>query len=675
MEVFNLNIIPGAVAPIIHASQYDEDREFRANLFEGDQVFELTGEEIISVNVRKTDGNVVTAAVVNTGANYVEFSTTEQMTACAGANLCQLRIENSPRKIGTLNFILAVERDPLEGGIQSESEINNLETQVAEMVAEEVTTQYDSSNVIFDTEPTDNHGIGYTVTSEGIKTAIDNAFDYDNTASGSIVHIEDGADNIPVKSLLSQIVAVESGNGQPKSPTNPYTISGFDNGVISRCGVNIWNEQWEFGYYDASGAPVVDNTYIRSKSNSPIIIKPNTSYYFSLDNSFDNVQAVLCFYDAGFNFISRVFPIKNVVFTTPANAYLMRFYMYSGYGVTYNNDISINYPSTDTQYHAYNGNNYTFTFGQTVYGGHFDNKGNLVVTHSVVDLGTLTYTKTTYGSNTCFYADVPLGKSTGGASQAFAICSQYVQASSIYIASNADKTFTFGDAYIHSRSEIKIVDNDYANSTIEQFKTAMDGVQLVYELATPITLSITSQDIPTLLGENNFYSNTGNLEVNYYTSKSNDILEFVDSEIGKKNGTNIPIEENSQDSIKDYVDDEISSTKDYVDNGLNDKVAYKSGEVVYSNYVTGAYVSGSGNYVEFCIPINTKATSGTITNLGTTLNVFIGNTRLTNEVSLAGSSIVAIKDGYAQIELKLNSTQTANSVATVSLDGFTVNFA
>ena len=76
---------------------------------------------------------------------------------------------------------------------------------------------------------------------------------------------------------------------------------------------------------------------------------------------------------------------------------------------------------------------------------------------------------------------------------------------------------------------------------------------LVYELTTPITLSITSQDIPTLSGENNIFSNCGDCEVNYYTYKSNDILEFIDSEIGKKNGTNIPIEENSQDSIKDYI--------------------------------------------------------------------------------------------------------------------------
>lgn len=115
------------------------------------------------------------------------------------------------------------------------------------------------------------------------------------------------------------------------------------------------------------------------------------------------------------------------------------------------------------------------------------------------------------------------------------------------------------------------------------------------------------------------------------------------------------------------------SVADELNDLENKKIDYKSGEIVYSNYITGAYISGSGNYVEFCVPINTKATSGTITSLGTTLNVFIGNTRLTNYVTLSGSSVYAIKNGYAQIELKLNTTQTANSVATVSLDGFKIS--
>lgn len=175
MESFNLNIIPGKDRPVCHASQYDIGRTIRVNLFEGFNVFTLDGTEVISISVRKPDGNVVTESVTNTSDSYVEFVTTEQMTACHGSNLCELKLEKGADVIGTMNFILEVEQDPLEGGVQSASEIDNLQTQVAGMVSTEVANQYDSANVIFDNDPTAGHGIGYAVTSEGAKNAIDAA--------------------------------------------------------------------------------------------------------------------------------------------------------------------------------------------------------------------------------------------------------------------------------------------------------------------------------------------------------------------------------------------------------------------------------------------------------------------------------------------------------------------
>lgn len=173
METFNLNIIPGKTCPVCHASQYDIGRTIRINLFENAAVYTLDGTETVSLSVRKTDGNVVTASVTNTSDSFVEIVTTEQMTACHGANLCELKIEKGADVIGTMNFILEVEQDPLEGGIASQSEIDNLATQVAAIVAD----QYDSNNVLFDAAPTPGHGIGYAVTSEGIGQAIDDAVD------------------------------------------------------------------------------------------------------------------------------------------------------------------------------------------------------------------------------------------------------------------------------------------------------------------------------------------------------------------------------------------------------------------------------------------------------------------------------------------------------------------
>lgn len=172
MESFNLNIIPGKDRPVCHASQYDIGRTIHVNLFEGFNVFTLDGTEVISISVRKPDGNVVTESVTNTSDSYVEFVTTEQMTACHGSNLCELKLEKGADVIGTMNFILEVEQDPLDGGVQSDTNIHNLQTQVADLVAIEVADQYDSANVIFDAAPVPGHGNGYAVTSEGVATEL-----------------------------------------------------------------------------------------------------------------------------------------------------------------------------------------------------------------------------------------------------------------------------------------------------------------------------------------------------------------------------------------------------------------------------------------------------------------------------------------------------------------------
>lgn len=168
METINLNLIPTGARPVLHASQYDKGRQFRANLFEGSAVYTLTGAETLSISVRKPDGHVVLEGITNTSDSYVIIETTEQMTACAGDSFAEVKIEEGGDLLGTLNLILAVEQSPEAGGDPSESFIHNLETQIAAAVA----NQYDSNAVIFDAAPTPGHGVGYAVTSEGIAAAI-----------------------------------------------------------------------------------------------------------------------------------------------------------------------------------------------------------------------------------------------------------------------------------------------------------------------------------------------------------------------------------------------------------------------------------------------------------------------------------------------------------------------
>jgi hypothetical protein len=69
--------------------------------------------------------------------------------------------------------------------------------------------------------------------------------------------------------------------------------------------------------------------------------------------------------------------------------------------------------------------------------------------------------------------------------------------------------------------------DEYANA--EEFKQAMSGVQLVYELATPVTYQLTPTEIETLLGANNIWSDAGNMAVTYPA----DTKLYIDNKIAE----------------------------------------------------------------------------------------------------------------------------------------------
>lgn len=140
METIKLDLIPGKKMPSLHASQYDDGRDYHIDLTENRLPYTLDGTETISLTVRKCDNTLVTMDIANTFADksYIEFRTTEQMNACAGFNYGEIVLEDNGTRIGSLNFYLQVEGAPDEGGITSQSEINNLARQVHDIVVEEL---------------------------------------------------------------------------------------------------------------------------------------------------------------------------------------------------------------------------------------------------------------------------------------------------------------------------------------------------------------------------------------------------------------------------------------------------------------------------------------------------------------------------------------------------------
>lgn len=157
-----------------------------------------------------------------------------------------------------------------------------------------------------------------------------------DTADGPVASFPDGADDIPLKSLIVDINPVQD-------------LHGYDSPWPAGGGANKWDEEWELGIYSTESYAKVDNAN-RIRCKTPIKVSPSTAYYFK-DGS--NVAFRIIQYDASMNILANAFYL-NEVFTTDANcAYITIHSGVNDYGTVYNHDIAINYPSTVTTYSPY----------------------------------------------------------------------------------------------------------------------------------------------------------------------------------------------------------------------------------------------------------------------------------------------------------------------------------
>ena len=195
--------------------------------------------------------------------------------------------------------------------------------------------------------------------------------------------------------------------------SNICPISGHTGASVTRTGVNVWDEEWEIGGINTSGEPATATNRIRSKNF--VDVTPNGSYFFKSPTG-----VYLWAYDKSKSYIGRLNNgnLATGSITVPSNCYYIKFVPdYPLYGTTYNHDISINYPSTDTAYHPYTGNQLSITFPSeagTVYGGTLtlnpDRTGKLVVDRAIVELSTLDFV---YYSQYVFFTAILDGRKPG----------------------------------------------------------------------------------------------------------------------------------------------------------------------------------------------------------------------------------------------------------------------
>lgn len=324
------------------------------------------------------------------------------------------------------------------------------------------------------------------------KDAYDGGVITTQTASGPIATFETNMVE-PFKSLKSDINPVQSGTGTP-SPNNPRPISGFNGATIVRCGANLVKKQALMQFCPmASGtkvyAQLFDTTaafslYIVKKGLDPTITANWTSFLSLSTTKFNNTLP---------------FDISHIGISNSAYSSLR----------TGNIMVSL---SDITEFIPYNGQTATVNFGQTVYGGVVDvTNGKLKITHKVLSVDN---NSALYSLGNSAYLNVTDAKIVNEYASAISDKYEYNTWSG---ATNGDNNyFTLYQYTTWSNARLAFNRNGLS---LEDFITSLTNnpIQVVYELATPIEITTTPENLTAISGENNVYSDTnGDTTVEYY---------------------------------------------------------------------------------------------------------------------------------------------------------------
>ena len=289
--------------------------------------------------------------------------------------------------------------------------------------------------------------------------------------------------------------------GYPLPQYIPYNAGSLvsNNAVYQLCGKNLWDEETRVGTYNTSTG-AYDSSYSDRLCDVNLTpCKPNTTYYFRTTSGLTVGNAY--FYDHNGDFISSLTGKGNNTFATPSNACYFHISLGGTYGTTYNHDVCINEsdPSFNGQYEPYyNGGQIDNSTSPLNGVGTAQDERNAITGETarkiaLVDLGDFDYT---YSVNGYFETTLTGTKTYAGNVAANILCGIF-------------RTIAFDDRLSATDPVAYLVDNvttlhlrntGYADPG--NFKTAMRGIYLAFELATPTTETITPQTITTQEGYN-----------------------------------------------------------------------------------------------------------------------------------------------------------------------------
>lgn len=293
-----------------------------------------------------------------------------------------------------------------------------------------------------------------------------------NTASGPIASFSDGAEDTPLKSCVVSFGPIQEGTGDP-GPENIRPISGRTGLSAVRCGKNLLpslvdgtysgngvTAEVEDGVCTFSGTTTASGNAFIIPLSEPYIIPENAYMHYlnsvanaSLAPHFEPTSNPAVGFGPTCSPVNRIFGMPNSAGITIERA---RFYISNGVTISGTFSPMICFTDSAIPYEPYKGSTYAVNWeaeAGTVYGGTFD-----------VVSGKLTVDRA-------------------------------------YIASYDGEVLP--STWISDRDV-------YADGT-----TPTTGAQVVYKLAEPIEYQLAPQEIRTLIGENNIWSNDGDVSVEF----------------------------------------------------------------------------------------------------------------------------------------------------------------
>lgn len=127
MATYKLNMIPGGAKVVVPVSQYDTGYAINFELYNGNTAFSLQG-CTARIDIGKPDLVIYSSGdSVSLSGNTVTVILEEQMTAAWGPCIAEIVVTTSSGRHATANFILDVEKSPIEDGAESESIVNYVE--------------------------------------------------------------------------------------------------------------------------------------------------------------------------------------------------------------------------------------------------------------------------------------------------------------------------------------------------------------------------------------------------------------------------------------------------------------------------------------------------------------------------------------------------------------------